>query len=66
MKKKQKQLGNLHYVGIAFATVLFWRATWNILDRVTAEQDGYVLDILTGTLGLLLLWYMTRTLKHLD
>lgn len=66
MGKKQRQLGNFHYVGIALATVLFWRAIWNILDRLTAQQDGYIADILTGSLGLLLLWYLTRTLKHLD
>lgn len=65
MKKKQK-LGNIHYIGIALATVLFWRATWNILDRLTAEQDGYLVDIITGILGLLMLWYLTRSLKHLD
>ena len=63
---KKKDLGNIHYIGIAFATVLFCRAAWNILDRLTANQDGYILDILTGILGLLLLWYLTRSLKHLD
>jgi hypothetical protein len=65
MNKKQK-LGNIHYVGIALATVLFWRATWNILDRLAAPNDSYLLDALTGLLGLLLLWYLTRSLKHLD
>jgi hypothetical protein len=63
---KRKKLKQVHYIGIAFATVLFWRAAWNILDRLLAFDTSYISDVLTGLLGLSLLWLLTRNFKHLD
>jgi len=63
---KKRKLGQVHYIGIAFATILFWRAAWNILDRLLPVDSSYLLDFLTGFLGLGMLWLLTRNFKHLD
>ena len=63
---KKRKLGQVHYIGIAIATVLFWRASWNILDRLLPLDSSYLTDILTGLLGLCMLWLLTRNFKHLD
>lgn len=63
---KRKKLKNAHYIGIAFATVLFWRAIWHLMDRVPLLTDSALADIVTGLFGLGLLWALTRSFKHLD
>jgi hypothetical protein len=54
------------YIGIAFATVLFWRGAWHTLDRIPFLNGNVLLDIGTGTIGLLMLWSIGKTFKHLD
>ena len=61
----KKKLLNIHFVGIALATVLFWRAIWNILDRIDLFSSLYA-DMATGLFGLALLWLLTKSFKHLD
>ena len=61
----KKKLLNVHYIGIALATVLFWRAVWSVMDRI-ALFDSFVADIATGAVGLGILWVLTKSFKHLD
>lgn len=62
----KKRFSHSQYVIIAIATVIFWRAVWHLIDRIPGINDSFIFDILTGSLGLLVLWYVTKSFKHLD
>jgi hypothetical protein len=55
-----------HYILIAFGTVLFWRGVWNLIDRIPGINDNFLFDIASGIVGLIFIWVLTKSLKHLD
>ena len=61
MKKRK----HFHYIVIAFGTVLFWRGVWNLIDRIPHIQSSFLFDIGTGTIGLILLYFFTKSFRDL-
>jgi hypothetical protein len=64
--KIMKKRPHLHYIAIAFGTVLFWRGTWNLIDRIPGISDTFLFDIATAVIGLIMLYALTKSFKHLD
>ena len=64
--KIMKKRPHFHYIAIAFGTVLFWRGAWNLIDRIPGIGDTFLFDIATGVIGLLMLYALTKSFKHLD
>lgn len=62
----KKQRTHIHYIAIAFGTVLFWRGIWNLIDRIPSIHSSFMFDIATGTIGLIVLYAFTKSFKNLD
>lgn len=60
-----KRKNHNHYIIFAFGTVLFWRGTWHLLDRIPVVNDYFISDIISALIGLGLLWWISRGFKHL-
>jgi hypothetical protein len=62
---KRKTKNHNHYIIFAFATVLFWRGTWHLLDRIPLVNDYYISDAASALIGLLLIWWVSRGFRDL-
>ena len=62
----KKPRPHIHYIAIAFGTVLFWRGIWNLVDRIPGITSSFLFDIATGVLGLVVLYIFTKSFKNLD
>ena len=60
-----KKKNHNHYIIFAFATVLFWRGVWHLLDRIPFVNDYFISDVISALIGLGLIWWVSRGFRHL-
>jgi hypothetical protein len=53
------------YIPIAVATVIFWRGSWNLIDRLPYAGSIWF-DALSVLVALGIIWIVARSFKHLD
>jgi len=62
---KRKNKRRFHYIIFSFATVLFWRGIWHILDKISIINGHIISDAISVIVGLLLLWWISGGFKNI-
>ena len=47
-----KKKNHVHYIVFAFATVLFWRGMWHLMDKIPVINDYFISDIISASKSL--------------